>query len=391
MFGRHPRRASEGSAMRRHLGRRMLAAALLSASFVLLFESGAGAAPRSRQALAPTLRKEMKELVAAGVPGVVVLVQRDGSTLRIASGYSNRSTRAPMRVNDRFRIGSVTKSFVATVVLELVGERKLSLSDSVERWLPGLVPNGRKITLRLLLSHRSGLFNYTDDPRVIKPYLSGNFDYVWTPRRLVALSTSHKPLFAPGAKFSYSNTNYLLLGLIVEAATGHPIGAELSRRIFQPLQLRATSFDISPRIGGEYAHGYLIRSERFQDTSFLSPSWAWAAGAIVSTADDVARFYRALLGGRLLHADLLRAMEATRDDYGLGLARAQVPPSWGPCGPFLGHDGAIAGYRAYAFNTKDGRKQAVVLANSLTFVTEEIGNKRAQAALLKILKTALCA
>jgi D-alanyl-D-alanine carboxypeptidase len=333
----------------------------------------------------------MKALVAAGVPGVVVLVRRDGSTLRLVSGYSNRSTKAPLRVGDRFRIGSVTKSFVAAVVLQLVGEGKLSLDDSVEHWLPGLVPNGGKITLRELLSHRSGLFNYTDDPRLLKPYLNGNLGYVWTPRRLVALSTSHKPLFAPGTRFSYSNTNYILLGLIIEAATRHSIEAELSRRIFRPLRLHSTSFETSPRIRGEYAHGYLIRGGRFQDVSFLSPSWGWAAGAIVSTADDVARFYRALLGGRLLRADLLRAMETIRDDYGLGLARAQVPPSWGRCGPFLGHDGAIAGYRAYAFNTRDGRKQAVVLANSLTFVTEQVGNKRAQEALLRLLRTALCA
>ena len=178
--------------------------------------------------------------MAAGVPGVVVLVRRDGRTVQLAGGYSNLEKRTPMRVGDRFRIGSVTKSFVATVVLQLVGEGKLSLDDSIEHWLPGMVPNGDNITIRQLLSHQSGLFDFLNDQRVVKPYLSGNFGYVWTPPKLVAVSTSHPALFAPGAKVSYSNTNYIVLGLIVEAATKDTIQAQLRKRIFGPLGLHST-------------------------------------------------------------------------------------------------------------------------------------------------------
>jgi D-alanyl-D-alanine carboxypeptidase len=359
----------------------LAAAALASSQFVA---GGLAAAPSSAS-LGTELREEMNELVAAGVPGVVVLVHRDDRTLRLASGYSDRATRTAMRVSDRFRIGSVTKSFVATVVLQLVGEGKLSLDDPVAHWLPGLVPHGEDITIRDLLSHRSGLFDYLNDQRVLRPYLAGDFGYAWTPRRLVAISASHNALFSPGARFSYSNTNYILLGLVVEAVTGHPIAAELRRRIFTPLGLHSTSFPASPLISGAHAHGYLVRGKNaLQDVTRVSPSYAWTAGGITSTADDIAKFYAALLGGRLLKPELLRAMEATREHYGLGLF--QTP---GPCGSLWGHDGAIAAYLTLAFNSKDGRKQMVVLVNSLTF-GDTVGNRQAQRALNRLFKTAAC-
>jgi D-alanyl-D-alanine carboxypeptidase len=356
----------------------------------LLVAGGSVAAPRSADALAPTLRAEMRQLVAAGVPGVVVLVRRDNGTLSLASGSSRLTPKTPMRPANRFRIGSITKSFVATVVLQLAGEGKLSLDDTVERWVPGLVPNGGSITLRHLLSHRSGLYDYLNDPKVLQPYLDGNFGYEWKPRSLVAVSTAHQPLFLPGARYAYSNTNYILLGLTVEAATGSPIGDELSRRIFEPLALRSTSFDTKPQVAGPFAHGYLVQGKRpLQDVSLVSPSYAWAAGAIVSTADDIARFYQALLGGRLLQPDLLQAMETTQDDYGLGLARTVVPPSLGACGTFFGHDGAIAGYNSLALSSPDASRQTVVLVNSLT-LDDKVGNKQAEGAMVRLVKTAVC-
>ena len=372
--------------MLRHLS--MQAVARIVAAILvlgLLFTASSAAAPVSGDTLAPTLRKQMKDLVAAGVPGVVVLVRRDGRTVRLASGYSNLAKKTPMRVGDRFRIGSVTKSFVATVVLQLVGEGKLSLDDSIERWLPGLVPNGGNITVRQLLSHRSGLFDYFGDERVLKPYLNGNFGYVWTPPKLVAVSTAHPPVFEPGAKFSYSNTNYIVLGLIVEAVTGNPVGAELRQRIFEPLGLRSTLLASSQRIAGSHAHGYLVSGKnKLQDVTLVSPSYTWTAGAIVSTASDIARFYRALLGGRLLPPDLLQAMETFEDDYGLGLFHVKLP-----CGEIVGHDGALAAYLTLAFNSTDGKRQFVVLANSLTF-DDQVGGKQAQRALGRLLQTAAC-
>jgi len=355
----------------------------------LLLAAGATASPRNENDKRSTLQAQMDALVATGVPGVVVLVHDKSGTLRLASGHSNLAQQTPMRVTDRFRVGSITKSFIATVVLQLVGEGKLSLDETVDHWLPGAVPNGKTITLRQLLGHRSGLYDYLSDPRVLKPYLAGNFGYTWTPPRLVAVSASHKPLFAPGAKYSYSNTNYILLGLIIEKAAGNPIGAELKRRIFAPLQLRSTSLDTSPRMRPPYAHGYLIQGKELQDVTAVSPSYAWTAGAIVSSADDLARFYRALLGGRLLSADELRAMETPKDDYGLGLARARLPQTWGCRGARWGHDGAIAAYNSTALNSKDGQQQAVILVNSLT-LDDKVGDAQAQQALVRLFKSALC-
>ena len=361
----------------------------LAASVVLalLLAASSAAAPASGDSLAPALRKDVKDLVAEGVPGVVVLVRRDGRTVQLAGGYSNLEKKTPMRVGDRFRIGSVTKSFVATVVLQLVGEGKLSLDDSIEHWLPGLVPNGGNITVRQLLSHQSGLFDYLNDEEVLKPYLSGNFGYVWTPQKLVAVSTSHPAVFAPGAKFSYSNTNYIVLGLIVEAATKDTIKAQLQKRIFGPLGLRSTLLATSQRIAGAHAHGYLVQGKKqLQDVTLVSPSYAWTAGAIVSTASDIARFYRALLGGRLLPADLLQAMKTTTDGYGLGLF--QTRSLCGRAGPW-GHDGALAAYLTLAFNSEDGKRQFVILVNSMTF-DDQVGSKRAQQALGRLFKTADC-
>ena len=365
----------------------LVAVAVLAA--VAAIARPAPAATRSA-AQAPKLAKAMGALVAAGVPGVVVLVRNGNETLRLSRGYGNLAKKAVLRPTDRFRIGSLTKSYTATVVLQLVGEGKLSLDDSVERWLPGLVPNGGNITVRHLLGHQSGLFDYIADPRVLKPYLNGNAAYYWAPRSLVKVAVSHQPLFAPGTGVSYSSTGYVLLGLIVEAAAGDSLGTELSRRIFEPLGLHATTFPTTGRIAGPHAHGYLVVPKKpLQDVTAISPSHYWSAGNIVSTADDIAGFYQALLGGRLLEPNLLSTMETTAPDqrgnlWGLGLGTGQSP-----CGAFWGHDGAVPGYNSIAYNSKDGTKQLVVLVNSVTF-SDTVGNKQAQQAFSRLVNTGYC-
>jgi D-alanyl-D-alanine carboxypeptidase len=323
-----------------------------------LSAGGAGGATPDRTA---ELQRELDEIVAAGVPGAVLLVRDGDRTVRLVSGYGNLKPRTRMRPGDRFRVGSVTKAFVATVVLQLVRERKLSLGDDVERRLPGVVPNGRNITVRQLLNHTSGLFNYTEDRTFVTAAIRNPLR-VWRPREIVAIATAHRPYFAPGAGWRYADTNYFVLGLIVEAATRRPLGTELRNRIFQPLRLRATTFDNAARIAGRHAHGYFLRP--LVDVSVGSPSVEWAAGALVSNADDLARFFRALLGDRLLRPHLLRAMETVRDvpfpwSYGLGLMKVPTP-----CGAAWGHTGASAGYDATALSSKDGKRQVVVLVNA---------------------------
>jgi D-alanyl-D-alanine carboxypeptidase len=348
----------------------------------------AGTAAPERIAGRETKRQRaLDQVVAAGVPGAVLLVREGDRTIRLTSGFGNRASKSPIRASDRFRIGSVTKTFVATVVLQLAGERKLSLEDSLEHWLPAMVPNGQRITVRRLLNMTSGLYDYTNDPRIARPYLAGNFGYVWTPRRLIGIAVSHKPLFAPGTSWAYCNTCYVVLGLIVEQATGHSIGAELNRRIFTPLHLRATTFDTQQRMAEQHSHGYFRDGKQLVDRTLLSPSPAWAAGAIVSTADDVATFFRALYRGRLLRPELLRAMRTTvaaysqTARYGLGLARFPTR-----CGTLWGNHGDITGFSTDAWNSKDAQRQFVLFTN----LDEESLSKRSSDALDQLRDAAAC-
>jgi len=310
------------------------------------------------QATAPPLQNALNAAVEAGVPAALALSERPGRpTLRLAAGWANRATGSPMKPGLRFRVGSVTKTFVAALVLQLADEQRLALDDTVEHWLPGLVPNGDGITIRQLLRHQSGLFDYTNDQRIFKPYLAGRLGYRWTPHTLVEIAVSHPPLFDPGTDWQYSNTNYVVLGLIAERAGRAPLGQLLARRIFRPLGLASTTFSAGTSFPGPRMHGYYGGT----DVTGLSASWAWAAGAIASTANDLARFYRALFSGRLLSTPLLTKMEQTvpigngDNRYGLGLIRIRTP-----CGFAWGHDGLVPGYRTLALASRDGKKVAVV-------------------------------
>ena len=156
------------------------------------------------------LQNDLDALVAAGAPGAILLVRNGNHTTRLTAGLADVARKRPMRAADRFRIASVTKSYTATVVLQLVAEGKLGLSDSVERRLPKLVPNGKAITIRQLLNHTSGLFDFESDPRYLKPYLGGNSTTTGQRGSSSRSAVSHKPLFAPGTRHSYSNTNYVV-------------------------------------------------------------------------------------------------------------------------------------------------------------------------------------
>ena len=343
--------------------------------------------PTALQREKATLQRTLDRLTAAGVPGAVVLVRNGNQTLRVTSGHANVEKRTPMRASDRFRIGSVTKSFTAAVALQLVGEGRLALDDTVEHWLPGLLAE-KNPTIRELLNHTSGLFDYTDDPRFFERLLE-HPKAVWTPRRMVRIATAHGPNFAPGSRWWYSNTAYIVLGMVIEAATRHSVATEISKRILAPLRLRSTSFDTSPRIAGTYAHGYaFLEGGLRRDMSIFSPSAPWAAGAIVSTADDVASFYRALLGGRLLRPHLLHAMRTTvpipldprHGRSGLGLFAIQSP-----CGRIWGHDGQFAGYHTLAWSSRHAKRQVVVMVNA-----DPLPDETTEEALKRLVDAAYC-
>jgi D-alanyl-D-alanine carboxypeptidase len=216
---------------------------------------------------------------------------------------------------------------VATVVLQLVAEHRLSLGDTIARWLPGLAPGGASMTVQELLQHTSGIYSYSSDPG-FQQALAADPTRVWRPTELVRIAVAHPPLFPPGTAFVYSNTDYVLLGLIIQAVTGHPVGQQLQARIFRPLGLRDTYYPYAdPNLRKPCAHGYLLGQPGATgpvDATVMSPSWAGAAGGIVSTAADLARFSTALLSGKLLPAAQLQEMMTTiptgqGDDYGLGI------------------------------------------------------------------------
>jgi len=169
----------------------------------------------------PRLRTSVRQVVSQGAPGAFAFVRVGDRTQTAAAGLADVRANIKIDSSDRFRVGSVTKTFVATVVLQLVAERRLGLDDPVSRWVPGLLPDGARITIRDLLSHRSGLADVADDPAVLNGSRSD-----WSPQRLVALMAKQPRTAAPGAVLRYSSTNYLLLGLIIERVTGRTVGSE---------------------------------------------------------------------------------------------------------------------------------------------------------------------
>jgi D-alanyl-D-alanine carboxypeptidase len=382
----------DGAARERYRGTvRRVAVALGLVLALAAWPATAAARLDARTAAPPSLRQLAKGIVAVGSPGAVVLVHDARGTRAGTAGYASLRTKERLGANHVFRVGSITKTFVSVVVVQLAAEGVLRLDDPVEKWLPGVVPNGQAITLRQLLNHTSGIYNYTDDSALIQE-LVRNPLRVWTPAALIELANAHAPLFTPGSRWSYSNTGYLLLGLVVERATGQPLAEELRRRIFAPLGLPRTSFPSVPALAPPFAHGYLppggiVRTPggRPVDVTLWSPSWAWAAGALVSTAGDLARFYGALLGGELLTPEALREVKTTvpilggTEWYGLGLSRTPFR-----CAAAWGHGGSVPGYTSLAFSSEDGSRQAVVLVNT------SIGNSRLAFRFETALTSAFC-
>ncbi|MEQ6023046.1 serine hydrolase domain-containing protein [Streptomyces salinarius] len=315
-------------------------------------------------------RRALKAAVADGVPGVTATARDGHRTWSRTEGVGDLGTGEPRSERDRYRVGSITKTFVATVVLQLEAEGRLSLDDTVDQWLPGVVEgngnHGDRITLRRLLNHTSGIYNYTADDEFARTHFArdGFFEHRYdtvTPRQLVAIATAHEPDFAPGTDWRYSNTNYILAGMVIEEATGRPYAEEVRRRIIDPLKLRATSVPgtrVSLPRPSSRAYSKLAETATgpTYDVTRLNPSMAGSAGEMISDSADLNRFYTALLRGRLLPAKQLAEMTTTVPampgaSYGLGLIKRELD-----CGVTVwGHGGGIHGSSSEAVTTRDGR------------------------------------
>ncbi|MBO0825206.1 MAG: beta-lactamase family protein, partial [Actinobacteria bacterium] len=309
------------------------------------------------------LQQAADQLVADGVPGVIVMTRRGDQVSHVLAGLADKATGQLMQPQDRFHIGSITKTFVATVVLQLAAEGRLSLNDSVQRWLPGVITgpvyHPAQITIRELLQHTSGLPDYTSAPGFLTLQ---NFAKAWQPQQLVDIALGLPPVHR-----TYSNTNYILLGMIIQKVTGQTPITEISRRILAPLGLHGTSFPLtSTQIPAPYAHGY---DGPMDVTNLVNPSVTSTAGAMISTVGDLARFYQALVTGRLLpraeQRELLAAVPVSDsgslfpEHFGLGIYRIQLS-----CGTAWGHDGGYpGGFKTYAYTSPDGNRQAVLVYN----------------------------
>ena len=344
-------------------------------SAVLVVAAGSSAftfAARPAQAVSggppAGLQQAAGQLVADGVPGVIVMTRRGDQVSHVVAGLADKATGQLMQSQDRFHIGSVTKTFVATVVLQLAAEGRLSLNDSVQKWLPGVITgpvyHPAQITIRELLQHTSGLPDYASGSFLTFQ----NLAQTWQPLQLVDIALGLPPVHRV-----YSNTNYILLGMIIQKVTGQSPITEINRRILAPLGLQGTSFPLtSTQIPAPFAHGYY---GPLDVTNLVNPSPTWTAGAMISTVDDLARFYRALLTGRLLpraqQRELLTAVRITDsgalfpEHFGLGIYRIQLP-----CGTAWGHDGGYpGGFKTYAYTSPDGHRQAVLVYNDFLMST----------------------
>ncbi|MEV4450780.1 serine hydrolase domain-containing protein [Streptomyces mirabilis] len=330
---------------------------------------GALAPPAASAAARPhTIHKGLNALVHTdGVPAALASVKdRDGRTRTYTAGVGDVATGAKVPRDGQVRIGSNTKTFTAVVVLQLVGEGKIGLDAPVDTYLRGLVRgdgiDGRHITVRQLLQHTSGLPNYSK-------FLSDDIRY-YDPRELLDLALQHKADFAPGTNWAYSNTNYLVAGLIVQKVTGRPLAEEIDQRVIKRIGLRHTYFPApgEETIRERHPRGYYQDSADapLVDATEWDPSWAWAAGQMVSTNSDLNRFFTALLAGRLLPKAQLDQMRTTvpasypfpaSARYGLGLV--STPLSCG--GVYWGHGGSMTGYETRGGVTEDGRAANVAV------------------------------
>jgi D-alanyl-D-alanine carboxypeptidase len=303
------------------------------------------------------------------VPGAIIGVWVPGNGQWVVTrGKADIITGARPTTSDRVRVGSITKTFTATVVLQLVGEGRLSLDDTIDKvGLRVSVPNGDKITVRNLLNMTSGLYNYTDDIQNFAAKFLADPTKPWTPEQLVEISAAHGAVSPPGQGYVYNNTNFVLLGLIIEKLTGKPAGQEMNTRIIDRLGLKNTSLPATPQIPAPFMNGYmpdLLKGEppdgrAMKAMTFETPTAFYTAGGMVSNLEDVKTWVRALADGNLLspelHKEQLKFAPPNTPTYGLGVMNEMG---------LVGHTGELPGYNSAAYTqTRNNPATIVILLN----------------------------
>ncbi len=349
---------------------------LTAATVVLLLPLGGAIAQDDPQAFPPDAvadaQAQMDALSAGGLPpGMVAWIDTPEYRFAGASGSANLADDTPMPPDGAFRIGSITKMLTATVVMQLAEEGVLSLDDPLALWLPDVadeLPSGDQITLRQLLAHTSGVFNIVEHEayyadlfgEMVVDETTGNVSLACVERdpadALERYVYGKDAVFEPGAGWSYSNTNYALLGMVVEAATQAPITEAYRARIYEPLGMGSTFLDCYEEPVIDVVHGYTGSGDGLTDLTELHESVGWAAGGMVSTAPDLITFARGLFDGALLDdpKSLAAMVPAPGEPYGLGIASQ---------GESIGHAGYIAGFRSTLTYAPELDAVVVVLYN----------------------------
>jgi D-alanyl-D-alanine carboxypeptidase len=317
-------------------------------------------APSDAAAVTSAVRRVMG---TASIPGAIVGVWRPGQPAYVrAFGVRNRRTRQAMSTGLYMRIGSETKTFTVTAVLQLVDQHKLRLDDPIGRYVSG-VPDGNLITIRELAEMRSGLPSYSRNAAFGKKLQANPFQ-PWTPRQLLSYAYSQKMSFKPGTSFEYSNTNTVLLGLLVQRLSGESLPVYIERHILKPLGLNHTSFATSTRFPSPHANGYTNQTAngKVADATNWSPTWGWAAGAMISNLSDMRAWAKDVATGTLLthrtqiqRERFLKAPGFGSAGYGLGLFNV---------GGWIGHNGSLPGYQTLVVYLPSRRATMVLLINS---------------------------
>jgi len=334
----------------------------------------------SPQQEAHLLKTVLDALEKGGIPGAVVGIWApDQGTWVEAFGQANLAEHQSMTVDHKFRGGSITKTATATIVLQLAGDGVIDLDQNIETYDKKYdlkIPNAKEITIHQLLNHTSGLFSYTDDP-ALEAVSYANLLLYWTPQELIKYAVSHRDTAPPGKEFHYSNTGYALLGLIIEEETKHRLDEEVDRRIIQKLGLKHTSFPTLPNTTEPHANGYMSNADLLRlsfnlrgnktaelvDVTAFNPSWAWAAGAMISSVNDLKIYAKALgtgsLVGKKMQAEQMKMIPVAPGSdmkYGLGLAEYK---GW------LGHRGEVPGYDVSMYYSPELDATFVVALNRI--------------------------
>ncbi|MVU82704.1 serine hydrolase [Nocardia sp. ET3-3] len=320
------------------------------------------------------IRTDIDGMVRGGTTGVIATLTENGQTVTLTAGVGDRASKAaiPMAPPQQVRVGSISKTFAAALLLQLVSEGKLRLDEPVDTYLPGLLTgegvDGRVITVRQILQHRSGLPEIADDPELdeTRAVAEGR---TFTPQQEIAIALRKPAQFAPGARFKYTNTNFIVAGMLVEKITGRTYSDELTGRITTPAQLPDTYLPGPGELGfrGPHLQGYTVIAGVPTDVTRSEPSIAWSAGGMVSTGNDLNRFFLALLAGRIVADAQLREMLATQPrsadapfEYGLGIGSTPLPCNT----QYFGHVGEIVGFTTVSGATRDGRAVTIALNDS---------------------------